>query len=86
MAASASARFEKLTKPMPRQAPVSSSRITRTQGLTPVHYSAQLEPCLTHKNTLHTLNNPQQPLDTGYTIPTRTPYPINSAQVELKSG
>ena len=28
------------------------------QGLTLVHFSAQLEPCLTHKNTLHTLNTP----------------------------
>jgi len=28
------------------------------QGLTLVHYSAQLEPCLMHKSTLHTLNTP----------------------------
>jgi len=28
------------------------------QGLTLVHFSAQLEPCLTHENTLHTLNTP----------------------------
>jgi len=28
------------------------------QGLTPVHISAQLEPCLKNKNTLHTLNTP----------------------------
>jgi len=28
------------------------------QGLTLVHFSAQLEPCLTHKNTLHTLHTP----------------------------
>jgi hypothetical protein len=28
------------------------------QGLTLVHFSAQLEPCLTQENTLHTLNNP----------------------------
>jgi hypothetical protein len=28
------------------------------QGLTLVHLLAQLEPCLTHKNTLHTLNTP----------------------------
>ena len=26
------------------------------QGLTAVHFSAQLEPCLTQENTLHTLN------------------------------
>ena len=28
------------------------------QGLTLVHFSAQLEQCLTHKNALHTLNIP----------------------------
>jgi len=28
------------------------------QGLTLLHFSPQLEPCLTHKNTLHTLNTP----------------------------
>jgi hypothetical protein len=28
------------------------------QGLTLVHFSAQLEPCLTHKNTLHNLRTP----------------------------
>ena len=28
------------------------------QGLTLVHPSAQLEPCLTQVNTLHTLNTP----------------------------
>jgi hypothetical protein len=27
-------------------------------GLTLVHFTAQLEPCLTHTNTLHTLNTP----------------------------
>ena len=26
------------------------------QGLTLVHFSAQLEPCLTHEHTLRTLN------------------------------
>jgi len=56
-----------------------------SQGLTLVHFSAQLEPCLTHKNPLHTLNTPYHPLYTGYAIPTRTLYPIKSAQVELKS-
>jgi hypothetical protein len=30
----------------------------RRQGLTVVHFSAQLEPCLRHDNTLHTLNTP----------------------------
>jgi hypothetical protein len=52
------------------------------QGLTLVHFSAQLEPCLTHTNTLHTINIP---LNMGCTIPTHTPYPIKSAQVELRS-
>jgi len=28
------------------------------QGLTLVHFSAQLEPCLAQYNTLHTLNTP----------------------------
>jgi len=28
------------------------------RGLTLVHFSAQLEPCLTQENTLHTLNTP----------------------------
>jgi hypothetical protein len=32
--------------------------VTVAQGLTLVHFSPQLEPCLTHKNTLHTLYNP----------------------------
>ena len=54
------------------------------QGLTLVRFSAQLEPRLTQENTLHTLNTPKHPLNTGYTTPPRTPYPIQSAQVELK--
>jgi len=32
--------------------------ITTAQGLTLVHFSAQLEPCLTHKYTLHTPQTP----------------------------
>jgi hypothetical protein len=56
------------------------------QGLTLVHFSAQLEPSLTQENTLHTLNTHSHPLNTGCTTPARTPYPIQSAQVELKSG
>jgi hypothetical protein len=28
------------------------------KGLTLVHFSTQLEPCLSHENTLHTLNTP----------------------------
>jgi len=39
------------------------------QGLTLVAFSAQLEPCLTHKNTLHTLNTPL----TWATQPQRAP-------------
>jgi len=31
------------------------------QGLTLVHFSAQLEPCLTQENTEHTLNTPLPP-------------------------
>jgi len=30
----------------------------RGQGLTLVHFSAQLEPCLSQENSLHTLNTP----------------------------
>ena len=54
-------------------------RGTRTgcrQGLTLVHFSVQLEPCLTHKNTLHTFNTPYYPLNMGHTTPKHTPYPI----------
>jgi hypothetical protein len=41
-----------------------------------LHSSAsqlQLEPCLAQENPLHTLNTPSHPMNTGYTIPTRTP-------------
>jgi len=31
------------------------------RGLPLVHFSAQLEPCLTHKNTLHTLHTLNTP-------------------------
>jgi hypothetical protein len=58
------------------------------QGLTLVHLSAQLEPCMTQENTLHTQKTP-------YTLPStpssratqslRTPSPTKAAQVELKS-
>ena len=54
------------------------------QGLTHVHFSAQLEPCLTLQNTLHTLKSPSHPLNMSRTSPTRTPYPIKCAQVELR--
>jgi len=55
------------------------------QGLTLIHFSAQLEPCLTQQNTLQS-THPEHPHSTGYTTHARTPYPIKSAQVELKSG
>jgi len=66
--------------------PLAAPAATHVQGLTLVHFSAQLEPCLTQENTLHTLNTPQHPLNTGYTAPARTPYPMQSAQVEPESG
>ena len=42
------------------QAAVAAERaaVAERQGLTLVHFSAQLEPCLTHENTLHTINTP----------------------------
>jgi len=47
--------------PPPRQgpAPEPTPRLwsaASDQGLTLVHFSAQLEPCLTQEDTLHTLN------------------------------
>ena len=41
---------------------------------------------LSRENTLHTLHTPYHLLNTGYTAPLRTPYPMQSAQVELKRG
>jgi hypothetical protein len=51
--------------------PISATRCTSSseQGLPRVHFSAQLEPCLTHKNSLHTLNTPS----TRATQPLRAP-------------
>ena len=63
-----------------------TTRACSRQGLALVHFSAYLKPCLTQENPLHTLNTPKHPLNTGYTTPWRTPYAIQSAQVELKSG
>jgi hypothetical protein len=70
---------------LPRRSSLPRLR-THRQGLTLVHFSAQLEPCLSQENTLHNQNTPSHPLNTGETTHTRTPYPIQSAQVELKSG
>jgi hypothetical protein len=36
----------------------STSLHSLDQGLTLVHFAAQLEPCLTQENILHTLNTP----------------------------
>jgi hypothetical protein len=56
-------------------------------AFTLVHFSAQLKPCVSQENTLHVLHTPfKHPLNTGYTTSTRTPCPIQSAQVELRSG
>ena len=43
------------------------------QGLTLVHFSAQLEPCLTQTLTPNTLLSPEHILNMGYIIPTRPP-------------
>ena len=53
--------------------------MTPRHGLTLVHFSAQLEPCLARESTQHTLNTPL----TRATQSLRAP-PIQSAQVELK--
>ena len=55
------------------------------QGLTLVHFSAQIEPCVTIEHPTHP-NYPLIPLNTGYRTPTRTTYVVQNAQVELKSG
>jgi hypothetical protein len=38
--------------------PLATIQSTPSQGLTLVHFSAQLELCLTQENTFHTLNPP----------------------------
>ena len=57
-----------------------------SQGLTLVHYSAQLEPFLTQK---HTRNTPSYPLPTPTTTeatPNCAPCHTEGASVEPKSG
>ena len=54
---------------------------TSWQGLTLVHFSAQVEPCLTHKSTVHSLNNPYHPLNAGFTTPARTPIPQKALEL-----
>jgi len=55
------------------------------QGLKVVQFSAQLEPCLTQKNTLHTLNTSSHRLNTGCTTPDVHPLSHTKRSVELKS-
>jgi hypothetical protein len=58
---------------------LASSRVGDTiiaptwQGLTLVHFSAQLEPFLTQKHTLNTPDAPHHPLSTPETTPNCTP-------------
>ena len=54
------------------------------QGLTLTHISAQLQPCLTHKNTPTQHEHPLKPTKHGLPTPKRTPDPMKSAQVQLK--
>ena len=56
------------------------------QGLTLVHLSAQLEPCLTADTQKHPAHqkHPLTPLNTGYTIPTCTPYEYRTEPVYRK--
>jgi hypothetical protein len=56
------------------------------QGLTLVHYSAQLEPFLTQKHTITTPNTPHHPRNTPETTPNCNPCQTEGAEVELKSG
>jgi hypothetical protein len=46
------------TSPPKSAAVVAALQTPAGQGLTLVHFSAQLEPCLSPENTLHTLNTP----------------------------
>jgi len=57
-----------------------------SQGLTLVHFSAQLERFLTQKHTVDTPNTPYHPLNTPRTTPNCTSCHTEGAQVELKSG
>ena len=55
------------------------------QGLTLVHFSAQPEPFLAQKTPWTPPHTPQHRVNIPSTIPKRTPYPTESAYVELKS-
>jgi hypothetical protein len=65
-----------------------SSKVSRAvqQGLTFVHYSAQLKPFLTKKHTLNTPNIPYHLLNTPETTPNSNPCDTDGAFVVLKSG
>jgi hypothetical protein len=54
----------------------------RGQGLTLVRFSAQLEPCLTRKNTLHTLHIPYTPSNTPLT---RDTQPLRAPPIPYKA-
>jgi hypothetical protein len=56
------------------------------QGLTPVHYSAQLEPFLTQKHTLNTPITPYPPFNIPETTPNCTHCHTEDPEVEPKSG
>jgi hypothetical protein len=63
-----------------------SALAAQVQGLTLVHYSAQLEPFLAQKHTPNTPVTPYHPLNTPETTPNCTPCHTEGAYVELKSG
>ena len=50
----------------------------RGQGLTRIHFSAQLEPCLSQENTLHTLHTP---LIRATQPPRATPFPYKALKL-----
>jgi len=72
--------------PDPSAAPSRPS--TDVQGLTLVHFSAQLEPCLTQENALHTLPTPCTPPDTPSTRATQPlsapPEPYKALKLSWK--
>ena len=61
-----------------RHRPVAQRRVAADQGLTLVHFSAQLEPCLTQENTLHILHTPTTPL-------TRATQPLGAPPILYKA-
>jgi pimeloyl-ACP methyl ester carboxylesterase len=53
--------------------------LSSRQGITLVHFSAQLEPFLTRKHTQNTPNTPPHPQNTPQASLKHTPYPTESA-------